>query len=590
MSAACNRTATLTHDVGPTRDSKMTWQAAGNVGRQVAKCATTAAALTVWVTSICAAPATAAPASAFAFASASTQSGQSQARLQRTAHQPRARQHGSRPDASLSTEADLLDANDARFFLTRVGFAPDDAELAQYVGLTREQAVDKVLAGTRTEALSPLPEWVLEPIPSRDVRKSWTDDQRRAEQRRRGQRYDELRAWWVREMLSTTTPLTERMTLFWHNHFTSGEDKVSYPQLMAQQNMLLRRDALGNFGELLHDVAKDPAMLQYLDGASNRKGKPNENFAREVMELFTLGEGHYSQRDVTEAARAYTGWSLDPDAQSYVWRANQHDDGEKTVLGQTGPFDGDQVLDILLAQPETATFVTTKLWREFVSDTPDPARIAPIAAQFRASHYDIKVALRGLFLTDAFWSDDERGVLVKSPAEFVVGTLREFDIGYDNTAPFVAQIRTLGENLFYPPNVKGWPGGTSWINSSTLLARKQFVEQLFRATEAANLKRMNHASDARLAVNAASGGVESGQPMQRSAARVGRAGEGGVRFDIDTWLARYNTTPTSRPGLSVELQMQHAVLPLAPVDAIETDSTASAYLQALLMDPAYQLK
>ncbi len=207
--------------------------------------------------------------------------------------------------------------------------------------------------------------------------------------------------------------------------------------------MLLRRDALGNFGELLHDVAKDPAMLQYLDGASNRKGKPNENFAREVMELFTLGEGHYTQRDVSEAARAYTGWSLDPDTQAYVWRANQHDDGDKTVLGQTGPFDGDQVLDILLARPETATFVTTKLWREFVSDTPDPARIAPIAAQFRASHYDIKVALRGLFLSDAFWDDDDRGVLVKSPAEFVVGTLRAFDIGYDNTAPFAAQMRTL---------------------------------------------------------------------------------------------------------------------------------------------------
>jgi uncharacterized protein (DUF1800 family) len=492
--------------------------------------------------------------------------------------------------AASEREQSILDADDARFFLTRVGFAPDAAELAQYVGLTRVQAVDTVLATARTEAVTPLPDWVLEPIPTRETRKAWTDDQRREAQRLRGQRYELLRAWWVREMLATPSPLTERMTLFWHNHFTSGQDKVQYPQQMAMQNMLLRRNALGNFGELLHDVAKDPAMLQYLDGASNRKGKPNENFAREVMELFTLGEGHYSQRDVSEAARAYTGWSLDPDTQAYVWRSNQHDEGEKTVLGKTGPFDGDQVLDILLAQPETSTFVTTKLWREFVSDTPDPQSIAPIAARFRASRYDIKVALRGIFLSDAFWEDDHRGVLVKSPAEFVVGTLRAFDIGYENTAPFAAQIRTLGENLFYPPNVKGWPGGTTWINSSTLLARKQFVEQLFRATEAAGPLRTANLAGARIAASDAMSGMQTTAPLQRATAHVAQGGKGGVRFDIGTWLARYSTAPTARPGLSAELQLQHAVLPLTPVDAIETDSTAGAYLQALLMDPAYQLK
>jgi uncharacterized protein (DUF1800 family) len=472
----------------------------------------------------------------------------------------------------------LLDDDDARFFLARVGFAPDNAEVAQYVGLTREQAVDKVLATARTEAFTPMPAWVLEPIPTREERKVWTQDQRQAEQRTRGQRYEELRAWWVREMLTTPSPLTERMTLFWHNHFTSGQDKVGYPQQMAQQDMLLRHDALGNFGDMLHAVAKDPAMLQYLDGASNRKGKPNENFAREVMELFTLGEGHYTQQDVSEAARAYTGWTLDPDTQAYVWLPNQHDDGVKRVLGQSGPFDGDQVLDILLARPETATFVTTKLWREFVSDTPDPAQIAPIADRFRASHYDIKVALRGLFLSDAFWDERNRGILVKSPAEFVVGALREFDIGYDNTAPFAGEIRTLGENLFYPPNVKGWPGGTTWINSTTLLARKQFVEQIFRATETAA---PHHPQ------NAMSQDQKGAAMVQRAMARVG---QGGVRFDIDTWLAQFNTAPTAKAGLSAELQLQHAVLAFPPVDAIETDSTASAYLEALLMDPAYQLK
>ncbi len=496
------------------------------------------------------------------------------------------------PAASVTTdgEQNLLDIDDARFFLTRIGFAPDNTELAQYAGLTRAQAVDKALANARSEAISLPPDWVFEPVPTRAERNTWTPDQRREQQKLLGQRYELLRAWWVREMLNTPSPLTERMTLFWHNHFTSGQDKVQYPQLMARQNRLLRQHALGHFGELLHDVAKDSAMLQYLDGASNRKGKPNENFAREVMELFTLGEGRYTQRDVAEAARAYTGWSLDPDTQAYAWRANQHDDGEKTVLGQTGPFDGDQVLDILLARPETATFVTTKLWREFVSDTPDPARIEPIAKRFRASDYDIKVVLHGLFLSDAFWSDDNRGVLVKSPVEFVIGALRAFDVGYDDTAPFAAQIRALGQNLFYPPNVKGWPGGASWINSSTLLARKQFVEQLFRATESMEAPRMNGAAGAKSAASDARPALAANQAtptLQRVMAPTGR---GGVRFDIVTWLAHYNASPAAKPGLSAELQLQHAVLPFTPVNAIATDSTASAYLEALLMDPAYQLK
>ncbi|NML31303.1 DUF1800 domain-containing protein [Paraburkholderia antibiotica] len=488
----------------------------------------------------------------------------------------------------------ILDIDDARFFLTRIGFAPSNTELAHYTGLTRAQAVAEVLASARTEAVLPPPEWIIEPIPTRAERNAWTEDQRREQQKRRGEHYELLRAWWVREMLTGPSPLTERMTLFWHNHFTSAQDKVPYPQLMARQNLLLRRHALNHFGELLHDVAKDPAMLQYLDGASNRKGRPNENFAREVMELFTLGEGHYTQRDVGEAARAYTGWSLDPDTLAYTWLANRHDDGEKTVLGQTGPFDGDQVLDLLLARPETASFVTTKLWHEFVSDTPEPARIEAIAGQFRASRYDIKVALRGLLLSDAFWRDDNRGVLVKSPIEFVVGTLRAFEVDYDDTAHFVAQIRALGENLFYPPNVKGWPGGTTWINSSTLLARKQFVEQLFRATERAKPMRMSGPASGKTMM-----GVAQAAPVSASAAgqsrvvpqhAMARAGQGGVRFDIADWLAHYGTSPAAKPGLSVELQLQHAVLPFTPVDAIATDSSASAYLQALLMDPAYQLK
>lgn len=468
----------------------------------------------------------------------------------------------------------LLDPDDARHLLVRTGFAPTAADVEPYVGLARGEAVERVLATARTEAVTPLPAWMQEAPATRAERAAWTPDQRREENRLRGQRYNELRAWWLREMLVTPSPLTERMTLFWHNHFTSGQDKVPVPQLMAKQNALLRRDALGSFGTMLHAVAKDPAMLLYLDGASNRKGKPNENFAREVMELFTLGEGQYTQRDVAEAARAYTGWGVDPDTWDYVWRPAQHDDGEKTVLGRSGAFDGDQVLDILLETPQTARFIAGKLWREFVGATPDDAQLEAVAQPLRASGYDIAAGMRALLLAPAFWDDANRGVLVSSPVEFVVGTIRRFDVSWSDTMPFARTAASLGENLFYPPNVKGWPGGTAWINSSTLLARKQFVEQLFRATEAARPPK-------------------PGAQMMKTAARdpgPPRGAQGGMRFDLDGWLAHFGVNASDTPGLSAQLQMQHAVLPLAPVDAIAAGSNAGAYLEALLMDPVYQLK
>jgi uncharacterized protein (DUF1800 family) len=481
--------------------------------------------------------------------------------------------------AAEDDDAALLDTDDVRHLLIRTGFAPRAGDVSPYVGLTRAQAVARLLGTARSEALTPLPAWTAEVPPSRAQRRAWTPDERREAQRQRGARYDELRAWWLGEMLVTPSPLTERMTLFWHNHFTSGQDKVEEPQLMATQNASLRRDALGSFATMLHTLAKDPAMLLYLDGAGNRKGRPNENFAREVMELFTLGEGQYSQADVAQAARAYTGWSLDPDTQAFVWRPDLHDDGEKTVLGRSGAFDGDQVLDILLAQPQTARYVTAKLWREFVSGTPDEAQLAGVADRFRSSGYDIKAALGALLMTPAFWDERNRGVLVSSPVEFIVGTMRRFDVAYGDTLPLARRSAALGENLFYPPNVKGWPGGAAWINSSTLLARKQFVEQLFRATDAGRPRQPG-------AMTKIAAGMQKDAPnaMQREAP------QGGMRFDLDGWLSRYDLTSEATPGLSAQLQMQHAVLPLAPVDAIAAGSSAGSYLQALLMDPVYQLK
>jgi len=476
-----------------------------------------------------------------------------------------------------------LSESDARYLLTRTGYAPDARELAAFVGLTRAEAVDRLLAETRRTAVTPAPAWVNEAPLYGEAVKNLTPEQRRALDQRRNLMANQLAGWWAQEMATTPSPLTERMTLFWHNHFVSSDDKVREPGVLYRQNVLLRANALGNFGTLLHSVSKDPAMLIYLDGAGSRKGHPNENFAREVMELFTLGEGHYTELDVREAARAYTGWSIDRPTMTYLWRPNFHDTDTKTVLGQTGNFDGDQMLDILLARPETATFVTTKLWREFVSPTPDTAQVTRVADVFRSSGYDIRAALKALLLTPAFWDARTRGTLVKSPSEFVTDTVREFDIGYDDPAMLAQQMRVLGQDLFRPPNVKGWPGGDAWIDSTTLLARKQFVERMFRATENANA---GGPAMAPQMVTARPGVQRTAfQPpptMPRTVA--------GVRFDLARWLQPYALGPVDIPEAGTRDALQRAVLPFAPAAPQTASENSAAYLQSLLMDPAYQLK
>ena len=262
--------------------------------------------------------------------------------------------------------------DDARHLLARTGFGPTSAEVREYAALSRDEAIDHLLAGVRATPVTPAPPWTAETGPLRPTPAATaTVDERKAFQQEQTRRGLEMRGWWVQEMLATPSPLTERMTLFWHNHFVSSQQKVRVARLMYAQNAIFRANALGNFGTLLQVASKDPAMVVYLDSVQNRKGTPNENFAREVMELFTLGQGHYGEQDIKEAARAFTGWSIDRDTGAFVFRPRLHDDGEKTILGSTGRFDGDAVLDLLLARPETAEFVVGKLWVEFVSPTPD---------------------------------------------------------------------------------------------------------------------------------------------------------------------------------------------------------------------------
>ena len=481
-----------------------------------------------------------------------------------------------------------LDADDARHLLARAGFTPTQAELRPYVGLSREDAVGRLLRATRAEAQTAPPPWVNEAFERPRVREM-SAEERKDYQRLLATRGYELRGWWMSEMLVTPTPLTERMTLFWHNHFVSSLQKVRAPQMMYRQNLLLRRYALGNFGAMLHAVAKDPAMIVYLDSASNRKGAPNENFAREVMELFTLGEGHYTESDIKEAARAYTGWSVEAQTAEFKWRPNAHDEGVKTVLGKSGNFDGDAVIDILLAQPATAEFIVRKMWREFVSpDTELPANraeIGRIAAQFRAARYDIKTALAGIFTSPLFYAPENRAVLIKSPVELVVGTVRQLGVGYADPLPFVMATANLGQNLLAPPNVRGWPGGETWINSTTLLGRKQFVERLLRV----EVMRDPGGDASMRETGPASMEAPPRAEMRqvKGAGRMGPAGReryaraaAGIQFDSHTYLAQF----------AQDDALKRALLPGAPANPLSGDLTRPQLLKALMLDPMYQLK
>ncbi|MCI0651281.1 MAG: DUF1800 domain-containing protein, partial [Planctomycetes bacterium] len=367
-----------------------------------------------------------------------------------------------------------LGAAKARHLLARAGFGGDAAEVARFSSLSAEAAARELLAGMRSEPETAPPAWTREPG-GEPKRRDMTEEERAEMRKKQRDEGEALKAWWLGEILQTSFPLTERMTLFWHNHFTSSLQKVKSPDFMARQNLLLRRHAKGNFGALLHEIARDPAMILYLDTQSNEKGTPNENFARELLELFTLGEGNYAERDVKEAARAFTGWKVARRKQDFALHRRLHDDGVKEFLGRRGPFDGDQIIDILLEQPQTAVHVTRKLWREFISPEPDPAEVERLAGIFRAGKYEIAPLLAALLSSEHFYAERNRGVLMKSPIDLIAGTLRQIPGTARDLPQLLRSARAMGQDLFDPPNVKGWPGGSIWITSSTLLLREQFL-------------------------------------------------------------------------------------------------------------------
>jgi uncharacterized protein (DUF1800 family) len=281
------------------------------------------------------------------------------------------------------------------------------------------------------------------------------------------QQEKDLNLAWINQMITTDGALREKMTLFWNNHFACRTNNAFYAQQLVN---IQRANALGNFRDLTMQLSKTPAMLQFLNNQQNRKNHPNENFARELMELFTLGRGNYTEQDVKESARAFTGWGFDKGGQ-FVLRQNQHDNGQKHFLGKSGDFAGEDIINIILEQKQTARFICNKLYKYLVNETPDPVHISAMADVFYSGNYEIKPLLEFVFTSDWFYDDRNIGNLIKSPVELVVGLSRQFYITYQRPEVLLEFQRTLGQVLLNPPNVAGWPGGRNWIDSSSLMYR-----------------------------------------------------------------------------------------------------------------------
>jgi hypothetical protein len=301
--------------------------------------------------------------------------------------------------------------------------------------------------------------------------------------------------WWTYRMLMTRRPLQERLALFWHNHFATSASKVQRGEFLLMQIQMFQRMGISNFHDLVLEVSRDPAMLVWLDGISNVKGKPNENYARELLELFTMGIGNYTEQDIKEAARAFTGWTVRRLNGSFFFNAGQHDDSEKVFLGQQGSFGGEDIVRMAVEHPATARFISEKFYLGFIADAPDKKAIDALAKTFRESNYDIKALLRRILTSETFWSEKAYRKRIKSPVEFIIGTLRQMGLperlreanlqtpqGQRMARTFLrlagSLMRKMGQMPLYPPSVKGWDGGTAWISSATMLERMRFADVL----------------------------------------------------------------------------------------------------------------
>jgi uncharacterized protein (DUF1800 family) len=377
-------------------------------------------------------------------------------------------QVGFRPTGQLDVSSALtpyrgpFNQRHAAHLLRRAGFGGTNADIGAFAQLDTQRAVDALLHPAGPDVTFP----------------DYPPELATLDNTKYGPRKTAVQLWWLDRMLRSRHQLVEKMTLFWHSHFATAVSK-SPPEMMAQQNALFRAQGLGNFRTLLSSVTRDPAMLVWLDNRFNTKAHPNENYAREVMELFSLGLGNYTEDDVKQGARAFTGWTLK--AGQAFFNPAQHDDGLKTFLGHTGSFDADDAISIIVEQPIHQRFISRKLLEAFVYSDPEPELIEAAASVYALSGYDIAHTLGTILRSNVFYSARAYRSVPKSPIEFAVGTLRY--IGAAQVPPNLPGVLArMGQEPLNPPSVKGWDGGPSWINTSTMLARFNFVNTLIATT------------------------------------------------------------------------------------------------------------
>jgi len=364
-----------------------------------------------------------------------------------------------------------FDFDAAAHLWRRAGFAADARTVERTVKLGMAEAVDRLVEGPREDPRTDDLEFIYQSVIG-------ANDP------------DGARAWLLLRMLKTENPVREKIALFWHGHFATSIAKVRELGWMTRQYRLFLDLGTGTFGALLDAVARDPAMIRWLDNETNRKGHANENYAREVLELFTLGEGHYTEKDIQEAARAFTGWHIQ--RERFHFARSAHDDGVKTVLGETGKLGGEDVQRIALAQPACGRFLAKKLLRFYATPNPSGEAVNDLGDAMRKGGYDIKAALKTIFTSELFYAS--RRALVKSPVDFVIGSARALGAKKPNVKAAVPALRAMGQDLLAPPNVKGWPGHRAWINTATWLARVRAAKGVAAAAPAT--RRLDEAAKA----------------------------------------------------------------------------------------------
>ncbi len=398
-------------------------------------------------------------------------------------------------------DPNLWNLSAARHLLNRAGFGVPHELAQQLAGMSPEAAVDYMVHYETVPFPFPEPDFLVTALTYKErnqQRKGLNEEERRELnqkwQREERQAVQALRGWWLQRMRTTPRPLEEKMALFWHGHFATSAQKVKSSEHNFELNEVFRTGGTGNFRSLVTEVGQSRAMLRYLDNDRSTKKKPNENWARELMELFTLGQGQYTEDDIKQLARAFTGWSTD--GREFHFNLANHDTGEKTFLGKTGTFDGWEAIDVLFEQPALSTFICTKLWRFFASEAVNPEAVAGLAQTFRDSNFELKPVLRQLFLSEAFYDDSVRATQIKSPTQLVVKLTH--DLHLDTVPPnnLAQATASLGQNILHPPNVKGWDGNQAWINANTLLLRYNLPTQLVQASQRGHNQMMVGGGDA----------------------------------------------------------------------------------------------